>query len=94
MNVRAKVTPTLIDAGIRVIIEWVNVENEQVGEVLGTEEFSIAINRMGSSYVSRIAVEQASELPATFWIDERGKRHFSLLAEAGVVGVTGAEIGA
>jgi len=92
-HIRAKVNARIDDDGmIRVVIEWVDVENERVvGEPKLHEEFRFSPERgaAGACYVSRAAWTQGEERGGTFWLDEHGKRHFILRAEAGEFDMTG-----
>ena len=90
--IRAKITPIFVADGVRILIQWVRIENELPGEVIAEEEFAIAASRSGSSYVSAVEVESAVKRKGTFWIDEAGLRHFIIVAEPGDMGVFGTEL--
>jgi hypothetical protein len=89
--IRCKITPAASELGITIRLEWVEIQDEQIVKVLGKEEFSVQARRQGCSYVSRAAFPVGQLLPGTFWLDERGSRHFVLDAEAGLVGMDGSQ---
>jgi hypothetical protein len=90
--IRAKITPRFAEDSVTLVVEWVEIlEGEQVGKTLVREEFSIARRREGCSYVTRGGFDEGRMQPGTFWIDEEGRRHFVVQAEAGVVGLIGKE---
>lgn len=77
------------ESGVHLLLEWVEVVDEQIVNVLATEEFVISADRAGCAYVTRGAFDEGRLLPGTFWVDEAGHRHFVMQAEAGVIGLTG-----
>ncbi len=100
--IRLKITPRFVDSdtqdvtgvvGTNLLLEWVEVDDkEQIVGVVGTEEFTVMVNREGSSYITRGAFPEGRMLPGTFWVDEAGHRHFVMSAEAGQVGALGMEV--
>lgn len=89
--IRLKVTPMFLPDGVKIKLDWVNVVNEQIGDIAGSEEFVISRSREGSSYISKVAIEQATEMGGTFWIDEAGARHFITVIDPGLMGLLGTE---
>ena len=91
--IRIKTTPSRKDGHICVRVDYVNVEDERVTDIVFTEEFQIREDRQGCSYVSRAEFEAGHALPGTFWLDEEGRRHFHVKADPGFVGLFGTEAG-
>lgn len=91
--IRLKITPRFTDAGVRLLLEWVDIaEGELIAGVVASEEFELKQAREGCAYVTRGSFEEGTFLPGTFWIDEAGRRHFVLDAEAGHVGLFGENV--
>lgn len=87
--IRCKVTPHFTDEGVRIVLEWVEIVDEKIAAVVATEEFTLNANREGCSYVTRGGFDAGKLMPGTFWIDEKGSRHFVMEAEPGQVGMIG-----
>ncbi len=83
MPLRLKLTPRTDGDVTHLKLEWVNVDGEQIGETMFAEEFRIGKNREGCAYISRVEFIDAQVLPGTFWLDEAGRRHFRVDADAG-----------
>jgi hypothetical protein len=83
--IRAKITPTpTAEGNTNVRIDWIEIlPGEQPGAVKFSEEFQLSPQRSGSSYVSRLCVDQHHEQLGTFWLDEAGRRHLVMVAEPG-----------
>lgn len=83
---RAKITPVIDPetGAIVVTIEWIDAETREFQK---TEQFQIMPNRVGSSYVSSVQVEQCLDV-APYWIDEKGLRHFVAHCETAAIGAT------
>lgn len=91
-GLRAKITPALkSDGRIHILIEWVQVQDNQLGEVKFSEEFQLVDSAVGS-YVSRVCVSEAQVLSSTFWVDGAGLRHFRVNAEIAHLGTIGGSI--
>ncbi len=90
--IHCKVTPKFTDSGIYLLLEWVELVNEQIVRTVATEEFALAVNREGCSYITRCGFESGNVRPGTFWMDESGHRHFVMNAEPGVIGLIGQEV--
>lgn len=88
--IRLKITPRFTDApGVHLLLEWVEVMDEQITQVVATEEFVLSRNREGCSYITRGSFDLGEMMPGTFWIDEAGHRHFVMQAEPGHIGLVG-----
>jgi hypothetical protein len=92
-GVRAKISVRLEENGlVRVSVCWVEVEDNQVGECKLLEEFALSANRPDCAYVSRAVFSEGIAEPGTFWIDEKGARHFYMKAEAGAIALIGKDL--
>jgi hypothetical protein len=89
--IRLKITPRFTEDGVQLALEWVEIVNESIFRTVAVEEFAIAARREGCAYVTRGSFDVGQMMPGTFWIDEAGRRHFVIEAEAGLVGLTGSQ---
>lgn len=87
-GIRAKITPYLHDGLIGINIEWVNIVNEQPGEVVAREEFRTDPEKE-FSYVSKISFIEGVELPGTFYLNKDGKRNFVISVDTGNIKLIG-----
>ncbi len=91
-GIRAKLSVAFEpDGSILIQMDWVDVRDEKLVKTLATEK--VRMNRSGPSYISRTVFAEGSFLPGTFWVDEAGKRHFIMEAEAGVIPLVGHDMG-
>jgi len=92
--IRAKITPTITSSGgVYVRVDWCDVVEEKVVSVIAFEEFVIQKDREGASYVSKVAVENPVEMGGTFWLDEKGNRHFIVNIDPLLMNAVGEGIG-
>ncbi len=90
--IRLRITPHFEGDAVRFTLDWVEIgEGEQIVGVVATEEFALAAHREGCAYVTRGGFETGQMQPGTFWVDEKGSRHFVMNAEPGHVGLFGGE---
>lgn len=93
-GIRARISSKADNDGfVNTTIEWMRVvDNQIIGAPLETEEFRMSMHRSAScSYVSRVVSQEADVTPGTFWIDEEGRRHFFVKADAGELHKIGME---
>jgi hypothetical protein len=80
---RAKITAKPKRGFVHVTVDWVDVVENVVGATQFTEEFRVSKEIPVCGYVSRVAFTEAVVSPGTFWLDEKGLRHFLLQADPG-----------
>lgn len=93
-GIRALVNARLEGNLIHLSIKWVEVVNNEIKELEKPfkEEFKISTEKSDCSYLSRACFPPGLALPGTFWLDEKGNRHFYINADAGKVGAIGSSM--
>lgn len=93
-KVRLKLTPSLRDDDLHLLLEWVEVDQcENIVCTLASEEFLVDQATLGTvSYVSRGEFPEGEMRKGTFWLDQSGLRHFYMSAQAGQLSLFGEEM--